>query len=841
MPPRPEIADIFASALELETGGRHRFVKAECNGDNVLFREVEQLLAEHDEAEAENFLSNSAVEIEAEHLADDEYDDRRIGQRFGHYQILKRLGAGGMGAIYLASRTDDFDKLAAVKIIKRGMDTDAILTRFRNERQILANLEHPNIARLLDGGTTSDGLPFFAMEYVEGVSISEFCRDLGEREILVLFRKVCSAVSFAHQKLIVHRDLKPSNILVNADGEPKLLDFGIAKLLDQTDNSETHALQRILTPAYASPEHISGAIVGTSSDVFSLGRILTELLMGADNDFGSQNSGSNGSGIRFPAASKLDVDLQNILSMATRTEPRLRYSSVERFSDDIRRYLENLPVSARKISYSYRGQKFIQRNKAKTVLAALLVLSFAGGLAATLLKANEARRERMLAEKRFDNLRKLSDSFVTEIHAAIRNLPGSLPARQLLLKRATEQLDALANESENNRQLQAELANAYFNLASLPDMGISDQERVFLKVKGIYEMLLADDPKNSVFIDLLAATGIELAELAKVQGSVGDALKYSESAVSLMENGGDVRTDDGSRLLVRRNAWASLANFYSLAGDADRSLAAGRRTLEISEQMQQPGASAQSNTMLVGRARQQIAAALIQSGDYKSAISELQIALDVQTKARERSPNDTSLDYYLWITNRRLAIATELDGDRKAALGFAETALALIDGLLATSANDKGYSRNSAITNITIGQMLVRQNQPHLALRYFVRARTLSENLLKLDPDYFESKVDVAEANGNLGHAQWLSGQQDEGLRNLRQSAAAIDNFAHIDSENAVLKRDYAETTLWLAAALYPSRKEEATAFHNLSQRLWNELRTDGKLNAADIELAELP
>ena len=220
-----------------------------------------------------------------------------------------------------------------------------------------------------------------------------------------------------------------------------------------------------------------------------------------------------------------------------------------------------------------------------------------------------------------------------------------------------------------------------------------------------------------------------------------------------MEKAGDLDSDDGSRLLVRRNAWSSLANFYYLTGDADRSLAAGRRTLDISEQMQQPGAPVESNSMLVGRARQQIATALIQRGDYKTAISELQSALDVLTTARERSPNDTSLNYYLWITNRRLAIATELDGDRKAALVFAETALTLIDGLLATSANDKGYSRNSAITNITIGQMLTRQNQPRLALRYFIRARALSENVLKLDPEYFESKVDVALANGNLGRA----------------------------------------------------------------------------------------
>ncbi len=420
-----QIVEIFAAALEVGEGQRSKFIALQCGGDPSMAAEIEQLLKDHDEAASSGFLSNSAIEIEAAHFADEQIADGRVGQQLGQYEVIERIGMGGMGTIYLAKRFDDFQKQVAVKIIKRGMDTEAILARFRRERQILAHLEHPNIARLIDGGTTPDGLPYFVLEYIDGISITDHCKGLKEKEILTLFRKVCAAVSFAHQNLIVHRDIKPSNILVNSDGEPKLLDFGIAKLLDQTAEDETHTLQRILTPAFASPEHISGDIVTTASDVYSLGKVLSELLCPV-----------TGKALPFRPAKalspdpKLNPDLQKILSMAVRDDPEHRYRSAEQFSHDIRRYLDGLPVSARNISFSYRSSKFVQRNKAKVTLAFLLLISVIAGLAATIFNANEARRERNLAERRFDNLRKLSDSFVTELHAAIQNLPGSLPARR---------------------------------------------------------------------------------------------------------------------------------------------------------------------------------------------------------------------------------------------------------------------------------------------------------------------------------------------------------------------------------------------------------------------------
>ena len=275
-----EIKAILEKALELSTAAaRSEYLTAACNDDEDLRREVESLL-EFDDVQAD-LLENPAFESVFDA---NKNGNSVIGTQIDKYKIIGALGAGGMGAVYLAERADGaFKQKVALKLIKRGMDSDAVLQRFYNERQILASLEHPNIAHLVDGGTTSDGLPFFVMEYVEGETIIEYAKreNLAFEEKLNLFREVCAAVSFAHQNLIVHRDLKPSNILVTKDGKAKLLDFGIAKLFKSETAAETATQIQIFTPEYASPEQVRGEKLTTATDIYSLGAILYELLTGA--------------------------------------------------------------------------------------------------------------------------------------------------------------------------------------------------------------------------------------------------------------------------------------------------------------------------------------------------------------------------------------------------------------------------------------------------------------------------------------------------------------------------------------------------------------------------------
>jgi serine/threonine-protein kinase len=418
--------EILHAALELPVAERQEFVRREAGGDDPIRIEVESLLEAHDEATG--FLVTPAVAITD--FLGTENPTSAVGKQIGAYVLVEELGRGGMGAVYLAQRADaEFHKLVAVKLIKPGLDTDEVVTRFRNERQILANLEHPHIARLLDGGATADSSPFLVMEYVEGLPLTRYAqeRNLSLDERLKLFLQICSGVQYAHRNLVVHRDLKPTNILVTADGVVKLLDFGIAKLLlagSSTTTWQTGVQFNVMTPEYASPEQARGEAVTTSTDVYSLGVVLYELLTGdRPYSFSEQSLESmvhtvcHSEPLRPSAllaqtaiaehndrraslaAQLLRGDLDNIVLMAMRKEPERRYLSVEQFAEDLQRYLRGLPVIAREDTFSYRAGKFLGRNKVGVAAAAGVAISLIAGLSATSRQARIARRQRDKAEK----------------------------------------------------------------------------------------------------------------------------------------------------------------------------------------------------------------------------------------------------------------------------------------------------------------------------------------------------------------------------------------------------------------------------------------------------------
>src|SRR6202050_5701984 len=280
------IEDLYHAALDQDESARVAFLQQSCDGEESLRREVESLL--YFGMRVDNFIETPALELAAESFANQDADGRTmLGRRIGQYELVAKLGSGGMGEVYRGVRADDqFEKQVAIKLIRQGYDTALIVRRFRNEPQILASLEHPNIASLLDGGTTEDGLPFFVMELVEGQPIDQYCatQNLDIRGRLKLFRSVCDAVQYAHQNLIVHRDLKPQNILVTSQGVPKLLDFGIGKILTASQQllteEHTATLMPIMTPDYASPEQVRNETITTATDVYSLGAILYVLLTG---------------------------------------------------------------------------------------------------------------------------------------------------------------------------------------------------------------------------------------------------------------------------------------------------------------------------------------------------------------------------------------------------------------------------------------------------------------------------------------------------------------------------------------------------------------------------------
>src|SRR5215813_6893757 len=470
-----KVEEIFQTAAERPTDLRTAYLTKACSGDETLRAEVESLLAH----EVYDTFIQSVVMDEARRLSGIA-GESLIGARIDAYRVTSLLGQGGMSTVYLAERDDDqYRKQVALKVVKRGLDTEFVINQFRRERQILASLEHPYIARLLDGGTTPDGLPYFVMEHIEGQPITHYCETnkLSIPERLKLFNLVCAAVAYAHQNLIIHRDLKPSNILVTKGGTPKLLDFGIAKLLDPDPSYEavtqTAAGARMMTPEYASPEQVCGPFVTAATDIYSLGVVLYELLTGkrphqiksysmqeiAQAVCHTEAEKPSAVGSRQAKASaklrrQLAGDLDNIVLKAIRKEPERRYNSIEQFSEDIRRHLKGQPVLARRGTLTYRASKFVRRYRWGIAAVSLVILSLVGGI---VMSNYQARR----AERRFQQVRKLAHTFLFDVNDKIRDLPGSTEAREVVVKTATEYLDSLAQEAESDPGLQWELMTAY--------------------------------------------------------------------------------------------------------------------------------------------------------------------------------------------------------------------------------------------------------------------------------------------------------------------------------------------------------------------------------------------
>ncbi|HEX8685716.1 MAG TPA: serine/threonine-protein kinase, partial [Pyrinomonadaceae bacterium] len=512
-----------------------------------------------------DFIEVPALSLAAEWLARGAGADVAQGQRVGAYRIIREIGRGGMGAVFLAERSDgEFRQEAALKVVRRSFADSELKRRFRQERQILASLNHPNIARLLDGGVSADGEPYLVMEYVEGERVDDYCeaRRLSTRARLRLFLGVCRGVSYAHRHLVVHRDIKPGNILVTPEGVPKLLDFGIAKLLGPAESGEqTLAGMRAFTPDYAAPEQMTaGGHITTATDVYSLGVLLGDLLGGSRRGRGAAGRRRHGTPARTVATNlptdqdgagkgragarkAADSELDNIVAMARREDPARRYATADELADDVGRYLEGRPVRAQKDSLTYRAGKFVRRNRAGVAAAALAVASLVAGLGVAVWQARAAARERDRAERRFDDVRQLSNALLSDIAPKIERLPGSTHARQSLVGQSLKYLDSLAGESADDRVLQAELASAYEKVGASqgaperPNLGdYPGAVASYRKAQSIRRRLLELDPADAENRRRLAASYNDLAAVLYWTNDYAGALEAHAEALRLYES-----------------------------------------------------------------------------------------------------------------------------------------------------------------------------------------------------------------------------------------------------------------------------------------------------------------
>jgi tetratricopeptide (TPR) repeat protein len=681
------IKSVAADAWEQPAEARAAFLASACAGNDSLREEVERLLR-HTEAAAALY-ETPAFSHARTTLLDGiaRVHPTVLGTPVGPYRVTRQLGRGGMGAVYLADRSDgQFEQRVAIKVVD-AVASEPLLHRFRDERQILATLNHANIARLFDGGATADGRPCLVMEYVDGVPIDEFCaqHQLTVGQKLELFRKVCGAVHYAHQRLVVHRDIKAGNILVTPDGSPKLLDFGIAKMLaaGSPAGGTARTVLRALTPESASPEQVKGDPITIAADVYALGVLLYRLLTGrSPYGGGARNEAELLRAIceTEPATPGIDRDLDLILLKALRKEPERRYGSVEQFSDDIDRYLTGRPVTVVPDSAMYRARRFIARHRLSVALAVVAVVGIFGAAGVAIHQAREAERERARAERHFGAVRSLAGSVMGELHDAVIKLPGSTSAQALLLTRATEYLDRLAAEVGDDLQLRREVARGYQRLGQVQGVGglpnLGNPEAAKASYEKSVSILRAGTVAASPLDDndrlILAEGHVRLAELED-DGSLRDV--HLREARTLL----DARTApaDVKALVAALTLWTAIATFETDAKDyraAKVSLTHALSTAEEAYRLQPDGADLSRNLSIVYK-RLGAIMQVLGGGEDPMPLYEKARVLDQARVDRDRTRGLWRLD--LSFAYGSIASVLTGKGDVRGALDAAEKAVAL--------------------------------------------------------------------------------------------------------------------------------------------------------------------
>jgi tetratricopeptide (TPR) repeat protein/tRNA A-37 threonylcarbamoyl transferase component Bud32 len=721
--------------------------------------------------------------------------DAMEGRMIGHYRIVRRIGQGGMGAVFLALRADDeFRKRVALKLVRPGFDSGMVLERFRTERQTLAVLDHPNIVRLVDGGTTEDGLPYLVMDYVEGQTIDRYVHDrnLTVLERLKLFRDVCSAVHYAHQNLIVHRDLKPSNILVTADGTPKLLDFGIAKILRAEYAAGgaglTQTSAQPLTLEYASPEQVLGQHITTASDVYSLGVLLFELLTGqlpyrfqthtplevskviCEQQPTAPSTVVRAAGLKgrdTDIGRQLKSDLDMIVLTALRKEPQRRYASAEQLSEDIRRYMDGRPVVACGDSVGYRMRKFVTRHKAGVAgaVAVLLIL-----IASTIVSAWYAG----IAERRSRDLRQLAGLLLTDFDEAMRS--GSIAARSRVAMQALDSLDRVAADAGGDIELKSKLIEGYLRVGDI--------------LGNLYNAHLGD--------------------------TTGAKRSYERARNLAQQIGGE---------LERARAEARLAEITAQSGDHAGALALYRAARETFEKA---GAKRDLMTVLERTGFTQY-----QSDDLAGALASYRRYLEVAREVYAADPHGAEARRAAASGRLKIGEIVARQGDVASGLSDIQIARTMLEDILSTDPANIPVRRQLSAANTVLGDILQGTGRTEEAAAAFGRGLRLLEVLARGDPQNWQFRRDLALTSsflaelhakaGRHADARLLTAQALSALRDLadRPDATWYDRKAYawllVTTRYAELKNP-AEAVRQARLAADQSKGRDPSALHTLAR-----------------------
>jgi serine/threonine protein kinase/tetratricopeptide (TPR) repeat protein len=793
-----QIRAVYEQAEQLSASDQSSYLSQACAGDAELRLEVESLLKAQSRAGSE-FMGRPAADL-MQPINNGAGIASRVGRRIGPYEIVDEIGHGGMGEVYRAVRIDgQFDQQVAIKLVRVGMGSAFVVERFLHERQILATLNHPNIARLLDGGTTDDRVPYFVMELIEGDRVDQYCQaqKLSVTERLRIFLQVCAAVEYAHQRLVIHRDIKPSNILVTQDGTPKLLDFGIAKLLDPSIDAET-TMARPMTLEYASPEQIRGEPITTATDVYSLGIVLYQLLTGRspyrvtprtphlwshaitdtdpqrpssvvlspfpveDDEPNSATYAQAISSEREPTPvrlrRRLAGDIDSILLKALRKEPERRYGSVQQFAEDITRHLNGLPVTSTRGSWNYTARKFVTRHRTGVTAVAVVMLALVGGVVATERQARIARQERARAQKRFDDVRQFSNSLIFEIHDALQDIPGTTSARDLLLDRAVQYLDRVAKDADGDSDLQRELAWGYQRLATVQgDSTVSNVGQVSAaeisakKAMALFETVAGANPNN--IVDQLNVAMIHRQKAMSdvyYPGGRPEIEKALAVTDRLMQTNGEDSKVRMERAIELQVIGASL----DISGDHDRSAAAYRQSLEMIQALARSEPGYKTLPQRIAKAEVQLGFELSHTG-----------ALD--------------------------------DGQRQLEAGVAAYERLLTPGAQPDIIRDLAQSR------FRLGFVQEMRGDLAGAKTTFQKAHDALVPLARADPQNILFRIDVLSAKFELGRLLVMEGRFPEADAQLSHIVA---DFVNLNSEEDI-GPGYGVLYAWLGESQFASRQ----------------------------------
>jgi eukaryotic-like serine/threonine-protein kinase len=774
-----EVAALVEEAGEIAAGPeRDAFLRRACAGRAWLEQEVCSLL------EADPGGKGVLDDPPGLRLAMYSRQDTLIGP----YRLAELIGRGGMGAVYRAERWDgEYEKQVAVKVIQSVVPTEEIRRRFLEERQILAGLDHPNLARLLDGGTTASGEPYIVMEYVDGLPVTGFALGLPVRDRLRLFLRICAAVDYAHRRLVVHRDIKPANILVTKEGEPKLLDFGIAKALDVLP--ETAETVLALTPQYAAPEQIRRRPVTTATDVYSLGVVLYELLAGHP-PYETAGKGMD-EVVRLvceaepPAIATVDADLTAILRKATEKDPDARYPSAAALAEDIERYLGGHPVAARRGCAWYATRKYIARHRRAMVLAGLCGCALMGAGGIVLWQAR-------VAKQRFDMVRALAGAVIFEMHDAIEKLPGATPVRKQLVSRGLEYLDTLAEEAGRDHELPLELAAGYLKLGEVLGRVSSNHlgdpagaKAAWAKTERLALAAVDRSPENPEAPRLLAAVHTYLAEMEGVAGNAGEtqrrraeALRWAERMVELSPAG------DARALRALASAYFGYSN--TLGSERhDDSIEYMRKALGAFEALQKMDPESDGARRNVALCLKRLGSQLSLMGSRTEGLPLLRRAREIDSERVSRDPNNAQARLDLAITISEVAVHLAADHKTDEAARLFRESVELRRALYQADAMDV-RSRARFVHGLLNLADAERQ------MGRFTAALALYQQAIQVEGK--GSAERLLWAYTGMGEADLASGRPEAAcaaFREARRWTAAIPRMSEFYAERALIARKH--------------------------------------------------